>query len=52
MTDTFLDLVRNRRAIKEFDDKHVMPADDLNKILTVAHFTPTAFNIQNYRFVV
>lgn len=41
-----------RRAIKEFDDKHKMPESDLNKILTAAHFAPTAFNIQNYRFVV
>ena len=52
MTDTYLDLVKNRRAIKEFDDGHTLPEEDLNKLMTAAHFTPTAFNIQNYRFVV
>lgn len=50
-TGNFFDLVRDRRAIKDFDDSHVMPEEDLNKIITAAHFTPTAFNIQNYRFV-
>lgn len=52
MTNTFLDLVEQRRAIKEFDDSHVMPNSDLEKLKTAIHFTPTAYNIQNYRIVI
>lgn len=47
-----LELIRDRRAIKEFDNTHTMPDSDLEQIITAAHFTPTAFNIQHYRFVV
>ncbi len=52
MTDNFFELVKARRAIKEFDDSHVMPSEDLKKIMTAAHYAPTAFNLQHYRFVV
>ena len=47
-----LELIKNRRAIKEFDDTHTMPESDLEQLKTAIHFTPTAFNIQNYRFVI
>jgi len=50
--DNLFQLMEARRAVKDFDDNHVMPESDLKQILTAAHFTPTAFNIQNYRFVV
>lgn len=43
---------KQRRAIKDYDKDHDMPDEDMKKIMTAAHFTPTAFNIQNYRFVV
>ncbi|NCC21850.1 MAG: nitroreductase family protein [Alphaproteobacteria bacterium] len=52
MSAEFFNLVEARRAIKEFDDSHALPEEDLAKILTAAHLSPTAFNIQNYRFVV
>lgn len=52
MTENFFELVQARRAVKEFDDGFEMPEADLKKILTAAHFAPTAFNLQNYRFVV
>lgn len=52
MSENYLKLVEARRAIKEFDNEHVLPEEDLNKILTAVHFTPTAYNLQNYRFVV
>tara|TARA_B100001750_G_scaffold247390_1_gene272974 strand:+ start:2652 stop:3263 length:612 start_codon:yes stop_codon:yes gene_type:complete len=52
MTNTFLDLVEQRRAIKKFDDSHTLPAEDIEKLKTAIHFTPTAYNIQNYRIVI
>ncbi|NOX75125.1 MAG: nitroreductase family protein [Gammaproteobacteria bacterium] len=42
----------NRRAIKEFDARYEMPKDDENELLSLAMLSPTAFNIQNWRFVV
>ncbi len=42
----------NRRAIKEFDPEHVMDEDEEKELLSLAMLSPTAFNIQNWRFVV
>ncbi len=44
--------IRTRRAVKEFDANHVMPADTEKELLSLAMLAPTAFNIQNWRFVV
>jgi len=46
------DAIRSRRAVKHFDDKHVMPESDERELLSLALLSPTAFNIQNWRFVV
>lgn len=51
-TTNIFELVKDRRSTIAFDDNHVMPDADLEKLITAAHFTPTAYNIQNYRFVV
>ena len=40
-----------RRATKVFDAGHRMPEEDLETILGLARRMPTAFNIQNWRFV-
>jgi len=47
-----LEAIRARRAIKHFDASHVMASEEANEILSLAIFSPTAFNIQNWRFVV
>lgn len=41
-----------RRSIKHFDPDHEMSEDDVNKLLSLAALSPTAFNIQNWRYVV
>ncbi|GAL96227.1 NADH/NADPH-flavin oxidoreductase [Acetobacter tropicalis NRIC 0312] len=41
-----------RRATKVFDAEHRIPEEDLETILGLARRMPTAFNIQNWRFVV
>lgn len=49
--DTF-DAIAQRRSVKHYDPAHVMPDEDLNKILEAAVQSPTSFNMQNWRFVV
>ncbi len=47
-----LDAIRSRRAIKHFDPNHAMTEQEINELLSLALLSPTAFNIQNWRFVV
>ena len=47
-----LQAIKSRRSIKHFDPKHVMPKEEINQLLSLAVLSPTAFNIQNWRFVV
>ena len=44
--------IRSRRAVKDYDASYVMSAEEVNEILSLAVLSPTAFNIQNWRFVV
>jgi nitroreductase len=43
--------IRARRAIKWYDPEHQMPEDTFLKLIEHAILAPTAFNIQNWRFV-
>lgn len=47
-----LDAIEKRRAVKHYDPAHKMTEDEIDKLLTLAMMAPTAFNIQNWRFVV
>lgn len=44
--------IEARRSIKHFDPEHVMTGAEIDKLLSLAILSPTAFNIQNWRFVV
>ena len=44
--------IQQRRSIKHFDTNHVMTEKEINELLSHAILSPTAFNIQNWRFVV
>lgn len=44
--------IETRRAVKQFDPNHRMPAADEQRLLSLAILSPTAFNIQNWRLVV
>ncbi len=44
--------IQNRRAVKHFDPAHKMTKKEREKLLSLALLSPTAFNIQNWRFVV
>jgi len=43
--------VRARRAIKWYDPEHKMPEETFQVLMEHAILSPTAFNIQNWRFV-
>ena len=43
--------IRARRAIKWYDPEHQMPEDTFRNLMDHAILSPTAFNIQNWRFV-
>ena len=45
------DAVSSRRAVKWFDAEHKMPESVFLELMGLAILTPTAFNIQNWRFV-
>lgn len=40
-----------RRAVKAFDPNHEMSEVEIDRLLSLAMLSPTAFNIQNWRFV-
>lgn len=44
--------IKSRRATKEFDPEQVMTEEEENELLSLAMLSPTAFNIQHWRFVV
>jgi nitroreductase len=46
------DAIRARRAVKQYDQTHSMTPEEVNELLSLAILSPTAFNIQNWRFVV
>lgn len=44
--------IETRRAVKHFDADHTMTPKEVNELLSLAILSPTAFNIQNWRFLV
>jgi nitroreductase len=44
--------IETRRAVKHYDPEHSMTPEEINELLFLAILSPTAFNIQNWRFVV
>ena len=43
--------IKQRRAVKNYDPDHVMTQEEIDQLMSLARLAPTAFNIQNYRFV-
>lgn len=44
--------IEQRRSVKVFDPHHKMTEEEITKLMSLAILSPTAFNIQNWRFVV
>lgn len=47
-----VDAIRLRRAVKHFDATHRMEQAEIDSLLKLAVLSPTAFNLQHWRFVV
>lgn len=45
------DAIQARRAIKQYDPAHQMSKAEIEQLMSLAMLSPTAFNIQNWRFV-
>ncbi len=44
--------IQTRRSIKAYDVDHKMTQSEIDQLMSLAILSPTAFNIQNWRFVV
>jgi nitroreductase len=49
---TVFEAIENRRAAKDFDPNHRLTAAETDRLLSAAMLSPTAFNLQHWRFVV
>lgn len=47
-----LEAIKERRAVKLYDAAHRMSDDEIGYLLALAMLSPTAFNIQHWRFIV
>ncbi len=47
-----LEAIARRRAIRQFDPNHHMEEPEIEQLLSLTILSPTAFNLQNWRFVV
>jgi nitroreductase len=47
-----LEAINSRRAVKHYDPTHRMTEAEIHQLLEAAMQAPTAFNIQNWRFLV
>jgi len=45
------DAIQQRRAVKHYDAAHQFSDDEINHLMSLAKLSPTAFNLQNSRFV-
>lgn len=43
--------IQARRSVKHFDANHRFSDEQINQLFSLAMLSPTAFNIQNWRFV-
>lgn len=43
--------IETRRSVKHYDPEHRMSQQEIDQLLSLAMLAPTAFNIQNWRFV-
>lgn len=46
------DAIEARRSVKAFDPDHRMSQTEIERLMSLARLSPTAFNLQNWRFVI
>ena len=47
-----IEAIHARRAVKYYDPEHSFTDEEIKQLLSLAILSPTAFNIQNWRFVI
>ncbi|MGL4830820.1 MAG: nitroreductase family protein, partial [Vibrio sp.] len=47
-----LNAIHQRRSVKYFSSSSLMSEEEIHQLLSTAMLSPTAFNIQNWRFVI
>lgn len=47
-----IEAIQTRRSVKHYDTNHKMTQSEIESLLSLAMLSPTAFNIQHWRFVV
>ena len=46
-----LEAIKTRRAVKSYDANHRMSDEEVKELFALAMLSPTAFNLQHWRFV-
>lgn len=46
-----IEAIESRRSVKAYDASHTMSEAEIENLMSLALLSPTAFNIQNWRFV-
>ncbi len=46
-----IEAIETRRSVKAYDPAHRLPQQEIDQLMSLAMLSPTAFNIQNWRFV-
>ena len=44
--------IQQRRSIKHYDKTHIMTTQEIESLMALAMLSPTAFNIQHWRFII
>lgn len=47
-----IEAIQTRRSVKAYDTEHKMTQSEIDQLMSLAVLSPTAFNIQHWRFVV
>ena len=46
-----IEAIKPRRSVKHYDPEHRMTAEEVKQIFELARLSPSAFNLQHWRFV-
>ena len=46
-----LEAIKARRAVKHYDPEYSISDSEVEELMSLVKLSPTAFNIQNFRFV-
>jgi nitroreductase len=47
-----IEAIKQRRSVKHYDPNYQMSGEEIKRLISLARMSPTAFNMQNVRFVI